>query len=131
MLWGAGRRRVWGGWGENASEFEGSCQRWGGVGVIGRVCLGRRERERDGKEMKGRRDGTFFEEEADLVAAGEEVVVADVRFAAAGAGGEARHRVGGEGDGGEEVVRLGEQGGDGAGGEGVGDDEVAVSLVGG
>lgn len=65
---------------------------------------------------RGGGDGerTFLEEEADLVAAGQEVVVADV-LAVALAGGEFRHGVVGEGDGVEHAFRFGEEGGDGVG----------------
>ena len=37
----------------------------------------------------------------------------------------------GEGEGGEHVVRFGEESGDGGRGEGVGDEEVAIFLEGG
>ena len=62
----------------------------------------------------------FFEEEAHFVAAGEEVVVADVRVFFSG--GESGHGVVGEGERGEHLVCFGEEGGDGAGGEGIGDE---------
>lgn len=73
-------------------------------------------------------EGVFFEEEADFVAAGQEVGVADV--GGFFSGGEFGHGVVGEREGGEHFIRLGEESGHGGGGEGVGDDEVAIGLVG-
>lgn len=73
-------------------------------------------------------EGVLLEEEADLVARGEEVVVANVL--AGGAGAELGHGVRGEVERGEKMMGLGEEGGDGLGVEGVGDDEVAVVVEG-
>ena len=71
--------------------------------------------------------GGFFEEKADLVAAGEEVVVADM--GGGFSGGELGHGVRGEGEGGEERVGFGEESRDSGGGDGVGDDKVAIGVV--
>ena len=65
-------------------------------------------------------EGVLFEEEAHFVAAREEVVVADVRVFFSGR--EFRHGVVGEGERGEHLVRFGKEGGDGAAGEGIGDE---------
>lgn len=75
--------------------------------------------------------GVLLKEEADLVARGEEVVVADVVRAVGAAGGEFCERVDGQVQVGEEGVCFGEEGGDGGGGEGRGDDEEAVAVEGG
>ena len=72
--------------------------------------------------------GVFFKEEADLVAGGQEVVVADVVGVV---GGESREGVSCEVEVCEESAGLGEEGGDLLGGEGVGDYEVAVGVEGG
>lgn len=75
-------------------------------------------------------EGVFFEKEADLVARSQEVVIADVGFVAGGAGREFGHGVVGEGEGGEHVLRFLQEGGGGGGVESVGDDEVAIFVVG-
>ena len=80
-------------------------------------------------QLSRAREGVFFEEEPDLVAAGEEVVVADVSVVLAG--GKSGHRVVGEGERGEHLFRFGEEGGDGGGGEGVGDEQIAIRFEGG
>lgn len=72
--------------------------------------------------------GVLLEEEADFVARGEEVVVAYVVGAVLPAGGEFCQGAGGDVEGGEEGVGFVEEVGDGGGGEGRGDDEVAVGV---
>lgn len=63
------------------------------------------------RELCVRVKGVFLEEEADLVARGEEVVIADVFGGWALAGGEAREGVVGEGEVVEEGARFVEEGG--------------------
>ena len=82
-----------------------------------------------GERPRGGVEGVFLEEEADFVARGEEVAVGDVGGGLAG--GEAREGVRGEREGGEEVLRFGEEGGGGGGGEEGGEEEVAVCGEGG
>ena len=81
------------------------------------------------RQFAGGGKGVFFEEEADFVAASEEVIVADVRGFFPG--GEFGHGVVGEGKGGEHVVCFREECGDGGGVKGVGDEEVAMFFEGG
>ena len=81
-----------------------------------------------GEVSRGGVEGGFLEEKADLVAAGEEVVVADV--GGGFAGGELGQGVRGEGEGGEEGVGFGKESCDRGGGDGVRDDEVAIGVVG-
>lgn len=97
----------------------------------------RRRRERS---RLGRKGGACFEEVADFVAAGEEVVVTYVRRCGASFPfsllflrpcGEARERVRGCGEFREEVLGFGYEDGDRAGWEVVGDYQVAVFVVGG
>ena len=74
------------------------------------------------------REGGFLEEEADFVAGGEEIVVADVRggFTC----GKLGQRVGGKRKVVEEVVGFSQEGGGCGGADEGGDDEVAVAVVG-
>ena len=58
-------------------------------------------------EVARRVEGVFFEEEADLVAGGEEVVVADVVVAGFAACAEFGHGVGGQVEVGKEGVGFG------------------------
>lgn len=128
VVWAKGGERVWREWPILLMAREGGWRRWEvwGEKASGRVSLWL------GLGLnwvrRGRGGHTFFEEEADLVAAGQEVVVADVLVVAA-AGGELGHGMVGERDVVEHVLRFGEEGGDGAGVQGVGDDEVAIFLV--
>lgn len=72
-------------------------------------------------------ESVLFEEEADFVAGGEEVVVADVGIIV---GGEFGHGMVGDGEGGEHLLGFVEEGGGCCGGEGGRDDEVAIFIVG-
>lgn len=74
---------------------------------------------------------TLFEEKADLVARGEEIVVADMVMAVFSAGAELGHRVRGQIEIGEKRASLVKQGLDGGWAEGVRDDEIAIPLEGG
>ena len=78
-------------------------------------------------------EGVFFEEEADFVAGGEEVGVADVFFcgrgaSVVGAGDEAGHWVVCDGEVAEEGLGLGKETGAGFFGEVVRDEEVAIAV---
>lgn len=72
--------------------------------------------------------GVLLEKEADLVAAGEEVVVADMVVAVVAAGGEAGHGVISQREAGEETVCLVEEGLHGGRAQGIRDDEVAIAV---
>lgn len=86
--------------GEGRGGEEGVCGGEGFCGSGGVVCwwclVGCGGAAREGRRGEGR-GGTFFEEKTYLIAAGEEVVVADV-LVVAFAGGEFGHGVVGEGE---------------------------------
>src|ERR1700744_3113923 len=80
-------------------------------------------------------EGILFEEKAHFVARREEIVVADMLFCGGftlgvGASGKFGHRMVGEREVGQELVRLGEQCLAGLRGEIVWNDQVAVALEG-